>query len=150
MLRSLRSARIAYAAAAVASLPPTAPDHVILLSGWRSLASVVSSAQRYSTCQLNSIDKAWSVNGSGQGPSVARGHIATRLCRYTPPPKKQSLKIIFCTNCSLYVYSLLKTTELHLATLQRIRHFALFPFCYVFKKIILSVSFILLGIKGHY
>jgi len=47
MLRSLPSARIAYATAA-ASLLPTATNHMTPQAYWRSSASVISSAQRYS------------------------------------------------------------------------------------------------------
>jgi len=55
MLRHLPVARIAYAAAA-ASQPPTATNHVTLLTHWRISASVVTSAQRYSTLQLADIN----------------------------------------------------------------------------------------------
>jgi len=54
MMRALSSSRIAYATAA-ASLPPSAANHVTLLTHWRSFVFVVSSAQRYSTWQLNDI-----------------------------------------------------------------------------------------------
>jgi len=50
MLCLLPSAQIAYlgaAAAAAVSLPPTATNHMILKTHWRSSDSVVSSAQRY-------------------------------------------------------------------------------------------------------
>jgi len=39
--------RLSYAAAAAASLPPTATNHVIMSTYWRSSASILSSAQRY-------------------------------------------------------------------------------------------------------
>jgi len=55
-LRPLTSARIAYVAAAAASVPPTATYHVTLLTYLRSSVFVVSSAQRYNTWQLISID----------------------------------------------------------------------------------------------
>ena len=50
------SARIAYTAAAEA-YDPYCNNSRDLLTCWRSSASVVSSAQRYSTWQLNSIDR---------------------------------------------------------------------------------------------
>jgi len=51
MLPPLPSARIAYAGIA-ANLPLTATNHVTLLTYWRSSASVIGSANRYSSWQL--------------------------------------------------------------------------------------------------
>jgi len=53
MLRPLPSERRSYVAAAAASLPPTATNNVTLPTSGRSSSSVVSSAQHYSTSQLN-------------------------------------------------------------------------------------------------
>jgi len=60
MLPSLPSARITYAAAADASLLPTATNRVIQYTYWRNCTFVAScSAQRYSVWQINGKDMAF-------------------------------------------------------------------------------------------